>query len=128
MLLIYSLFSVRGRHDEAEAMFRRAIAADKDGAHPKAIAAYASFAYKVRRDTRLAHRLYQRATSHAPFDAGAFLFSLSLPPRTYIESIITELCTYFTSIIIELLFIISHFHIQLFQVSPRRLQILLPKD
>jgi hypothetical protein len=54
--------------------------------------------------------------------------SPSLPPRTYIESIMTELCTYFTSIIIELLFIISHFHIQLFQVSPRRLQILLPKD
>ena len=108
-------------------MFRRAIAADKDGAHPKAIAAYASFAYKVRRDTRLAHRLYQRATSHAPFDAGAFLFSLSLFLRD-IESIMTELCTYFTSIIIELLFIISHFHIQLFQVSPRRLQILLPKD
>ena len=109
MLLIYSLFSVRGRHDEAEAMFRRAIAADKDGAHPKAIAAYASFAYKVRRDTRLAHRLYQRATSHAPFDAGAFLFSLS--PRTYIESIMTELCTYFTSIIIELLLL---FHIFIF--------------
>ena len=125
MSLIYSLFSVRGRHDEAEAMFRRAIAADKDGAHPKAIAAYASFAYKVRRDTRLAHRLYQRATSHAPFDAGAFLFSLSLFLRD-IESIMTELCTYITSIIIVI--IISHFHIQLFQVSPRRLQILLPKD
>ena len=88
MLLIYSLFSVRGRHDEAEAMFRRAIAADKDGAHPKAIAAYASFAYKVRRDTRLAHRLYQRATSHAPFDAGAFFLSLSLFLRELISKVL----------------------------------------